>query len=163
MRNKFYQNDFPQLEGVAETGCLYMSLLDMVQEELLYQFNRRDIESIYKLCNERGMLGTENSKNDLGAFVWDHTGVLNMACIVIGRKDITWSYLARIYSEVDEARGFESWTNDPEYIKNCTGLILQVKIMESSMGHFLRFNYDPWKTRTKPVHVKSVRYYKVNK
>ena len=159
MITKLYQNDFPNLEGVVPQGCLFMDLLDIVAEEFNHALTREKVNDIYNLCNERGILGTSESKELDGAFVWDHTAVLNIASLVLGYKNSKWEYCARIYTEAERARGRKSYIPNIDYEKESGYLIFQVRTTEVP-GHFLRFSYNPWKYGSKEICLKSTRYYR---
>ena len=159
MNKRLYQNDFPELPGVEPTGCLFMSLLDIVSEELKQPLTREDVDSIYHLCNERGILGTPLDKKEKGAYVWDHVSVLDIASLVLGQPDVTWEYCARIYTQAQEAKGKSSFIFNKKYETESTYLIFQVCTTEVP-GHFLRMSYNPWKYGSKEKYLKSVRYYR---
>lgn len=159
MKEKLYQNDFPELVGVQPSGCLFMCLLDIVAQELGHELTREKVHAVYGLCNERGLLGTSESSRDKGAYVWDHTAVLNMASIVMGRKDVAWEYCARIYSNRESSKGRKNYIVNKEYECQATAFIFQIKTCEGT-GHFKRLNYDPWKPGTREINLKSIRYYR---
>ena len=159
MKEKLYQNDLPELEGVAPEGCLYMSLTDIVAEEFNHEITREKHHDIYNLCNERGIIGTWENKHDLGAYVWDHTALLNMASVVLGYPDARWEYCARIYTEVEKLRGRTNHISNTNYTNISQYLIFQVRTTAIS-GHFKRMRYDPWKYGSKEICLKSTRYYR---
>lgn len=156
MKNEVYQNDFTNLEGVVDGGCLYMSLLDIVSEEFKHELTRAKVCDIYRLCNDRGILGTWKDKNSDGAYVWDHKGVLEIASVVMGYKDAQWEYTARVY--IDRLSSKNVIAN-PDYENLNCYMIFQVKTTAVS-GHFKRFTYDPWKMGSKEISLISTRYYR---
>jgi hypothetical protein len=159
MMQKFYQNDFPELERVVPEGCLFMSLIDIVAEEFNHQLTREKIHDIYHLCNERGIIGTWENKYDLGAYVWDHATLLNMASVVLGYKDAQWEYCARIYTELEKANGRTDYVLNSNYNTQSQYLIFQVKTTAIN-GHFKRMSYDPLKFGSKEICLRSTRYYR---
>lgn len=159
MNTKLYQNDLSELEGVSPQGCLFMSLCDIVAEEFNHVITREKYHDIYNLCNERGIIGTEEEKKADGAFVWDHTGVLNIASIVLGYKNAYWEYCARVYTDKEKLRGNSDYIYNSNYETVSQYLIFQVRTT-AIKGHFKRMRYDPWKMGSKEVCLKSVRYYR---
>ena len=159
MKKMFYQNDFEDLPGVKSGGCLYMSLMDIVREDCKYDFKKDDICEIYNECNKRGFLGVWNDRDADGAYCWNHLGILNTACEII-EHDIRWEYTAKIYTKLMEEQGHRSFVNDSNYTNDDSiYMIFQVRTTKVS-GHFKRFNYDPWKSGSREVCLKSTRYYK---
>ncbi|MGB3465642.1 MAG: hypothetical protein WBA74_10240 [Cyclobacteriaceae bacterium] len=159
MEKIYYQNDFPELPGVYNNGCLYKSLLNIISEEFKYTYSKKEIREIYKKCNDLGYLGTSEGKNNNGAFVWDHVGVLNTASFHIGYR-VKWQYVARVYTQLMESKGYTSFVNDPNY-QNDNNIYMIFQVRTTAVpGHFKRFNYDPWKMGSKEICLKSTRYYK---
>lgn len=153
---KLKQNDFTEQEGMVSGGCLCMSLIDIVAEEFNHIMSKDEIINIYNLCNERGILGTQESKQQNGAYAWDHKAVLDMTSVVLGYKNASWEYCARVY--IDRLSE-HNYISNPNYENLNCYLIFQVKT-DAVPGHFKRFTYDPWKFGSKEVSLKSVRYYR---
>jgi len=159
MKKIYYQNDFPDLPGVYNNGCLYKSLINVVSKEFKYNFSKRQIRVIYRKCNDLGYLGTSENKNTDGAYCWDHIGILNTASFHIGFK-VKWLYVARIYTQLMESKGYTSFVNDPNYTNDPDlHMILQVRTT-AVPGHFKSFDHDPWKFGSREICLKSTRYYK---
>jgi hypothetical protein len=152
-----YQNDFTDLPDVPKNGCLFMSLIRVVSEELVYVFSKAEVARIYSESNAAGFLGTEEAKSEQGAFVWNHEGVLNKASEVAGSSD-RWQYLARIYMPQETSKGHADYISDVDYWKDAEAMIFQIQTQIG--GHFLKLGYDPWKFGTEERYLKSVRYYR---
>lgn len=162
MIDRHYQNDFTQLPYVVEDGCLFICLVNLVQDVL--QLHISDVD-VVKLVNHlhyrvgcsysksRPVLSDEDDLLKEGAFVWDHERVLNETAVMVG-STTRFRYVGRIYMPWEEKAGALSWGS-----RGGDELILHVRT--SKGGHFIRPNHDPWRGGTKVVDLKSIRYYEV--
>ena len=142
-----FQTDFPEIISLHDYGCLFMSLLDIVEEDQFKQFSRQEILKLYDTLNDSGVLGSVNSPSEYGAYVYDHVKVLNKVSGEI------WKYVGRIYTKAEEERNKKSFGTHV----GATHSILQIQT--KNMGHFRRLDYDPWGSGTSMLYLKSVRYY----
>jgi hypothetical protein len=147
-----YQNRFPELPGVYKSGCLFIELVNGIQDVYHYEFNRDEVKGLYFLLNEQMALGSERGgPGENGAYVWNHEKVLNEAAKLAGDYTSPWRIYAWIYKDKQD------FILDTDYKLDSEILILQIQTVNG--GHFRGLNHDPWEPGTQVKYIKSERYY----
>jgi len=131
---------------IAKTGCLFLSILNIIEEKTGVNISDRDVEQIYKKAVD-ALAITEK------CFVLDHTALGSVALDHFWIKG-RFIYKGAFYLPWMPER-YQSWGD----ISGSDSAIIQGKVL-GAHSHFFRPAYNPAPDLTIPL-ILSVRGYKI--